>query len=129
MSIENKWPIAQINQFILDPDRGTGHGIALGMFFGVCLLPVTALGIWVTLLFAIVNHLRVAYQEFYVEGWRHKAKEPDFYYDCFFRPLQTDVVLLFGLTPQPYWGIITMLALVVGFKMKNEWPLLLGFWR
>lgn len=129
MSIDQKWPIKQINEFVLDPDRGTGHGISLGMFFGVLFLPVAALGLAPALIIMAINHIRVAYQELFIEGWKDKKKEPDFYYDCFFRPLQTDVVLLFALTPHCYWGIVTVLALVVGFKMKNQWPLLLGFWR
>lgn len=116
-----------LNDFMNDNDRGPGHGIAQGLFYGVLFLPFTTN---IVLLISVLaaNHLRVLYQELFIEGWSKKKKDGDFYYDAIFRPLQTDITVLFGIVSSSYWFLIILGIIVTGFKKKSNWPLLM-FWR
>lgn len=124
--------LQKINTF-MNSERGAGHGISQGMFYGVLFLAFAWAPLWFAVILMTVNHARVAVQELYIEGWLYHYKvrkaKGDFWFDCLFRPLQTDVVFLgFGYLPKEFWPLIVVLTLIVGFKKKNEWPLLM-FWK
>lgn len=112
-----------------DNDRGPGHGVAQGLFYGFIFLIFSFCSVYIALGVLLINHLRVAYQELVIEDWKSKPKTGDFWYDCIFRPLQTDATLLgFGYLPKEVWPLVVLVVFVLGFKKKNEWPLLL-FWK
>lgn len=129
--------LSALNDFMNDNDRGPGHGLMQGTVYGFVILTVASflslffpswlVAVTVVLL-CVANHTRVLYQELEVEGWFFKNKTGDFWFDSIFRPLQTDIVsCLFFFSPK-YWFVILSIALLVGFKRKNEWPLFI-FWR
>lgn len=120
--------IEKINNFMNDPDRGAGHGIAQGLVYGIALLPLATLGWQACVLGCAINHLRVLYQELINEDWKSKPKTGDFWFDAVFRPLQSDAVLLFGFMPQYMWLVISVFIVLLGIKKKNDWPLLI-FWK
>ena len=121
--------LTYLKDLMNDSDRGPGHGLAQGMFWGFLFLPLSVFSLKLAVTVVILNYTRVAYQELITENWKSKAKTGDFWYDCIFRPSQAAVVFLgIGYLPVELWGAVVLLALVVGFKKKNEWPLLI-FWR
>jgi hypothetical protein len=120
-----------INAFMNDNDRGPGHGIAQGLFYGFILLSLCVFPGWVMALALIGNHIRVVYQELWIERWkdrRNAISYGDFWYDILMRPLQTDVVACMGFAPREYWLIFIVAAFIIGFKKKNEWPLVV-WWK
>lgn len=124
--------IKKLNAFANDGDRGPGHGITQGAYYGFIFLPITTLGVWPTLILSLLNHARVLYQEIWVEGWLGKysgSKEKgDFWFDCFMRPLQTDLVLLLGFLNGYHLLWLCPLILFIGYKKKNQWPGIF-FWK
>lgn len=115
--------IGKINDFMNDPDRGAGHGIAQGLIYGIVLLPLAALGFIPALVAMAANHVRVLYQELVNEDWKSKPKTGDFWFDAICRPLQTDLVVLIGFVPKYLWVFLCLFIVIVGIKKKNEWPL------
>ena len=120
-----------LNGFMNDKDRGIGHGLSHGIFYGFMLMPLCGLPWWVMALALIGNHARVIYQEWEVEQWVQKEGgawyHGDFWYDIYMRPLQTDVVACMGFASIGYWWIFVIAAVIIGIKKKNDWPLLM-FW-
>ena len=115
-----------------DNDRGPGHGIAQGLFYGFIFMPLHAFPWWVLVITLVLNHARVAYQEIKIEKWIQKYEgspyQGDFWYDTFMRPIQTDIVACMAFTPIPFWGIFVVAAIIAGFKKKNQWPLIV-WWK
>lgn len=121
--------VKPLNDFANDPDRGIGHGITHGLYYGIIMLTFTPLlPWWGVVLVCAMNHVRVLYQELIVEGWKNRTKTGDFFYDILFRPLQADLVLLLAYLPHIYLLALCPLILLVGYKKKNDWPVLI-FWK
>lgn len=121
--------INRLTLFANDPDRGPGHGITHGLYYGIIMLTFTPLLPWwgVAVLCAM-NHARVAYQELIVEGWKNRPKTGDFVFDLFFRPLQSDLVVMLAYSPVYLWSVLCPLILLIGYKKKNDWPFFI-FWK
>lgn len=115
--------------FMNDSDRGPGHGVMQGAFYGLifsCIAPFVPW--WITAILCILNHGRVLYGELILENWQAKAKTGDFYFDAIFRPIQTDIISCMAYVPRSYWPILLLAAFVAGWKRKNEWPAIL-WWK
>lgn len=121
--------IDKLNSFANDPDRGIGHGITHGLYYGIIILTLTpVLPWWGVAIVCAMNHARVLYQELIVENWIVKKWTGDTWYDSAFRPLQTDLVVLLAYLPHLYWLVLCPLILLIGFKKKNDWPAII-FWK
>lgn len=120
----------KINDFMNDNDRGPGHGIAQGMFYGFVFLGFSFfIPFYAAVILCVINHCRVLYQELIVENWRSRPKTGDFWYDILFRPLQTDIVFLgFGYLGAVFYPLVLVVGLIVGYKRKNDWPIII-FWK
>lgn len=121
--------IARINAFMNDPDKGPGHAHGNGLFYGVILLAFTPFPLWILITAMAANHLRVLYQELFIEGWANKPKLADFWYDSLFRPAVSDLVAIIPFVPMKYLPLLSLAILIVGYKAKNDWPLLISWGR
>ena len=118
-----------IMNFMNDSDRGPGHGIMQGAFYGLILCSIAPfVPWWVIAILCVLNHVRVLYGELEIEDWKSKTKTPDFYFDAIFRPAQTDIISFLAYVPQPYWSILFLAAFLAGWKLKSEWPAIL-WWK
>ena len=126
-----------INDFMNDSDRGPGHGIMQGAFYGLIflavesilalLLPFWAICIcWAVL--ATANHVRVIYQENILEGWASKEKTFDYVFDVAFRPLQADAISALIFIPSWAWCPWIIFSILLGYKNKKDRPFFI-FWR
>ncbi len=126
-----KWLLAflkPLNDFVNDSDRGIGHGISHGLFYGLILIPLTSWSVYAVIIALVANHTRVGVQELLVEEWMKRPKTGDLWFDLIFRPLQTDVFVLgIGYLPSRWWWAVALVCLAIGFKSKNDWPLLLSW--
>lgn len=116
-----------------DSDRGPGHAIGNSLIYGIAILPLTKLvPWWVVLIVLVLNHYRVFYQEWFLEGWKSKMNSDhvgDFYYDSLMRPLATTAfVLMFGYLPAESWFAGSIITFLISYKRSNQWPLLF-FWK
>ena len=113
--------IDTINTFANDPDRGFGHGISHGLIYGVAILIFTSFLPWYcALILCAANHLRVCYQELWVEHWWDKPKTRDFWYDILSRAIQTDLIAFLPFIPKNWWWLVCLISLVVGYKTKTD---------
>lgn len=95
-----------IMNFMNDSDRGPGHGVMQGAFYGLilcCVAPFVPW--WVIAVLCVLNHGRVLYGELVLEDWKSKAKTGDFWYDVAFRSAQTNIISALAYVPQSYWPL------------------------
>jgi len=119
-----KW-LATMNRFMNDPDRGPSHGVTQGLFAGLLLLAATFLPIYIVITLCVLNHCRILYQELIIEGWAKKPKEPDFYFDTFFRPAQSDALVALAYLPPFWWFLWCPFILLLGYKTHSDKPFLI----
>lgn len=123
------YTINNLTAFANDPDRGIGHGISHGLYYGIIMLAFTPiLPWWGVVILCVMNHVRVLYQELVIEGWKMKPKVGDFWFDAFCRPCQSDLVVMLAYSPVYLWSVLCPLILLTGYKKKNDWPFFV-FWK
>lgn len=128
--------IATMTAF-MNSERGGGHGITQGLFYGLIflsiesllatMLPLSAVGVcWFVL--AAANHARCLYEENIVEGWRYKPKTWDYWFDAYFRGFQSDAMSALIFIPKSFWCPWLVFTLLLGYQKKDEKPFFLS-WR
>ena len=129
MNLTQNKILTAINAFMNDNDRGPGHGIMQGAFYGLLFCIIGSFAPWYVVSgLCIINHIRAFYEEYFIEEWCHKPKAGDFWFDAFFRPLQTDIVSLLPYVERRFWPVVILAAFLAGWKRKNDWPAIL-FWK
>ena len=123
----------EFEDYLNDGDRGPGHGIGNSLFWGFVICSIAIYFPWyVCVVLLIANHVRTFHQEWFIEEWRFKYKTAadrgDFWYDAFFRPAATDFIVVGVCFFYNFLPVFFILAVVFGWKKRNQWPLVI-FWK